>query len=115
MEDIGFWACFQSLVQGRVEEGNLVAGERFWEVLHSPGAAAALIIRSTRNAAEAVSCSFDFQGARLTCTPGCLTQRETLTFHLVPEKECRLRRGEWEGTVDQALDAILDQLVWARD
>jgi hypothetical protein len=109
------WDRFQALAAGRIQEGNALAGERLWEIVNSPGIEAWLVIQSTRHPTDLVACSLDPKRNLLTCSPGPAIPSGPLAFHLLGEPVERLRRGEWEGTLDQALNLILDQLIWTEE
>jgi hypothetical protein len=115
MEHIEIWDRFQSLAAGRVHEGNAVAGERLWEIVTLPDTEPRFIIQSTKHPADLVACSLDSKANLLTCSPGPANHSGPLTFHLLGEPVDRLRRGAWEGTLDQALNLILDQLLWTEE
>jgi hypothetical protein len=107
----GWWDRFQSLAEVRVQEGNLVAGERLWHIVKSPDVVQALIIQSTRHPADFVECSLDGQSRVLTCRQGSAIGSGVLSFQL-PEAPLP---AEGRCTVEQALGLILDQLVWLED
>ncbi len=117
MEHIEIWDRFRSLAAGRVHEGNMLAGERLWEIVNSPDREARLnlTIQSTKHPADLVACRLDPKANLLTCSPGPANHSGPLTFDLLGEPVERLRRGAWEGTLDQALNLILDQLLWTEE
>jgi hypothetical protein len=107
-ERTGWWDRFQNLAEIRVQEGNLLAGERLWQIVKSPDVMQALIIQSTRHPADFVECSVDRQARVLTCRSGSAIGSGILSFSMreASESEC---------TIEQALGLILDQLTWADD
>jgi hypothetical protein len=108
-EHIQCWNQFQSLAEGRVNEGNLVAGERLWELVKSPDPAGRLIIRSSSEPADCVECSLD--AGVLTCRPGPAIECDALVFRVAADTAGMLLADEPRFTLDQALTMILDQLV----
>src|SRR5215469_15869626 len=79
-EHIQCWNQFQSLAEGRVNEGNLVAGERLWELVKSSDPAGRLIIRSSSDPADSVECSLN--AGVLTCRSGSRIECDALEFRL---------------------------------
>jgi len=108
-EHIQCWNLFQSLAEGRVKEGNLVAGERLWEVVKPPDRASRLIIRSSSNPDDCVECSLD--AGILTCQPGSAIECDSLVFRLAGDTAGMVLADEHRFTLDQALTMMLDQLV----
>jgi hypothetical protein len=108
----GIWERFRGLAERYIEEGNVVAGERLWEVVPSPQPATVLTIRSTRRAGDSVECAFDASTGAIVCAPGPAVPAATVTFHAHPDLPGKVRRGELICTVDEAINLILDELVW---
>lgn len=106
------WQRFRCLAEQRIGEGNLEAGERLWEVVHSPLATTALTIRSTRWTADAIECVLDVEAGALTCAPGEALAAAPWNFQVVPHSRGMVRRGGVDFTIDQAVNVILDELVW---
>jgi hypothetical protein len=106
------WDRFRSSAEHHVGEGNLEAGERLWEIVDCSAAAAALTIRSTSWTADAIDCALDFESGNLTCAPGQAIPAAPLTFQVVRERPGIFRRGGVEFTIDEAVNLILDELVW---
>jgi hypothetical protein len=107
------WRQFRALAQRHIDEGNLVAGERIWEIVQSGDPATWLTIRSTRWAADSVDCVFDVSTGSLTCAPGAAIAAPPLTFQVLPGGI--VRRGGVECTIDEAVNLILDELVWKEE
>ena len=93
--------------------GQSIAGERLWEIVQSGDPAAALTIRSTRWAADSVDCVFDVSTGSLTCAPGAAIAAPALTFQVLPSGI--IRRGGMECTIDEAVNLVLDELVWKEE
>ena len=106
------WRRFRCLAERHIEEGNLVAGERLWEIVPSPDESAALTIRSTRWTSDSVECAYDASTGALTCAPGTAIVAPTLTFHVCTDDPGMFRRGGVDCTVDEAVALVLDELVW---
>jgi hypothetical protein len=106
-ERVAWWEQFQSLAELRVQEGNLLCGERLWQIVKSPDKTGTLLIQSTRHPDDSVECSLDLQTAVLRCRPGTDMESPGLMY--------RLQRDDGECSVEQALHWILDQLVWRED
>lgn len=101
------WQRFQMLVEHRVCEGNILAGERLWEILKSPGVGLGITIRSTRYASGSVECSLDPESGVLTCRAGVENRLEPLELRVLGAfVDCALGR---------AIDRILDELVGIED
>jgi hypothetical protein len=109
VEHIQCWNQFQSLAEGRVNEGNLVAGERLWELVKSPDPAGRLVIRSSSDPADSFECSLN--AGVLTCRPGSAIECDALEFRLAGDGAGMLLADEHRFTVEQALTMILDTLV----
>jgi hypothetical protein len=103
---------FRTVAERHVKEGNLLAGERLWEVVQSPDGTTLLTIRSTRWAADSVECAFDATTGALTCAPGPAIAAPTLVFQILPDAPGMVRRGGVECTIDEAVNLVLDELVW---
>ena len=84
VEHIHCWNRFQSLAEGRIHKGNLVAGERLWELVKSPDPGRRLTIRSSSDPADFVECSLDTSAGVLTCRPGSAIECDALVFRLPP-------------------------------
>jgi len=112
VEYIQCWNRFQSLAEGRIHEGNLVAGERLWELVKSPDLGTRLIIRSSIDPAEFVECSLDPGAGVLRCRPGSETECDALVFRLADDTADRLLVDDRQFTCEQAVTMILDRLVW---
>jgi hypothetical protein len=112
VEHIQCWNRFQSLAESRIHEGNLVAGERLWELLKSPDPRGRLIIRSSRDPAVFIECSFDPGAGILTCRLGSAIECDALAFRLAGDTVGMLWVDERQFRPEQALTMILDQLVW---
>jgi hypothetical protein len=112
VERIQCWNRFQSLAEGRIHEGNLVAGERLWELVKSPHPARRLIIRSSIDPADFVECSLDPGAGVLTCRPGSAIECDDLVFRLAGDTADMLLVDDRQFTLEQALTMILDRLVW---
>ena len=108
-EHIQCWNQFQSLAEGRVNEGNLVAGECLWELVKSSDPAGRLIIRSSSDPADSVECSLN--AGVLTCRPGSAIECEALEFRLAGDITGMPLADEHRFTLEQALTMILDKLV----
>jgi hypothetical protein len=108
-EHIQCWNRFQSLAEGRINEGNLVAGERLWELVKTPDPAGRLIIRSTSDAAGFVECSL--HAGVLTCRLGSALECDALVFRLADDASGMPLGDEHRFALEQALTRILDQLV----
>jgi len=108
-EHIHCWNLFQSLAEGRIKEGNLVAGERLWELVKSPNSASRLIIRSSSDPDDCVECSLD--AGILTCQPGSAIERNALVFRLAGDTAGMVLADKHRFTLDQALTMVLDRLV----
>jgi len=108
-EHIQCWNQFQSLAEGRVNEGNLVAGERLWELVKSPDPTGGLIIRSSSDPADSFECSLN--AGVLTCRPGSAIECDALEFRLAGDTVGMLLADEHRFTLEQALTTILDTLV----
>ena len=108
-EHIQCWNRFQSLAEGRVNEGNLVAEECLWELVKSADPADRLIIRSSNHPSESFECSFD--AGVLTCRPGSAIECDALEFRLAGDTPGMLLADEHRFTPEQALTMILDTLV----
>jgi hypothetical protein len=104
------WDRFRSSAEHHVGEGNLEAGERLWEIVDS--SEAALTIRSTSWTADAIECALDIESGKLTCAPGQAIPAAPLTFQVVRDRAGTFRRGGVEYTIDEAVNLILDELVW---
>ena len=113
--DTNFWNRFRCLAERRVSEGNVVAGERLWELVPSSGWESRFIVRSTKYLCDCVECSLDLESGFITCTPGSATDSSQVRFQLLEGKHGKLRRDGVECTIDQAVAWILDQLVWVED
>ena len=109
VEHIQCWKQFQSLAEGRVNEGNLVAGERLWELVKSPDPAGRLVIRSSSDPADSFECSLN--AGVLTCRPGSAIECDALEFRLAGDSAGMLLADEHRFTLEQALTMILDTLV----
>jgi hypothetical protein len=105
------WNLFQSLAEGRIKEGNLVAGERLWELVKSSDPSNRLIIRSSSDPDDCVECSLD--SGILTCQPGSAIECGALVFRLAGDTVGMVLADEHRFTLDQALTMMLDQLVSA--
>jgi hypothetical protein len=112
VEYIQCWNRFQSLAEGRIDEGNLVAGERLWELVKSQDPGRRLVIRSSIDPADFVECSLDLGAGVLTCRPGSAIECDTLVFRLADGTAGRLLVDERQFTLEQAVTMILDKLVW---
>ena len=108
-EHIQCWNQFQSLAEGRVKEGNLVAGECLWELVKSPDPVGRLIIRSSSDPADSIECWLD--AGVLTCRPGSAIEGDALEFRLAGDSFGK-PSDEHRFTLEQALTMILDKLVW---
>lgn len=108
-EHIQCWNYFQSLAEGRVNEGNLVAGKRLWELVKSSDPAGRLIIRSSSDPADSFECWLN--AGVLTCRPGSAIECDALEFRLAGDTAGMLSADEHQLTIEQALTTILDQLV----
>ena len=108
-EHIQCWNQFQSLAEARVNEGNLVAGERLWELVKLPDPAGRLIIRSSNDPDHFVECSL--HAGVLTCRPGSAIECDALVFRFAGDTAGMLLADEHRFTLEQALTIILDQLV----
>ena len=114
-EHIRFWDRFQSLAEQRIREGNLVSGEQLWEIVTSPGVAPRFTIQSTRHAAESLECSLNLETGVLTCRPGTAIKADPLNFHILRGIADTLRRNCENCTLEQAMDLILDELLWIEE
>jgi hypothetical protein len=106
------WRRFRTIAERHIEEGNLVAGERLWEIIAADDSRW-LTIRSTRWAADSVECVFDASTGSLTCAPGAAISAPPLTFQVLPGG--LVRRGGVECTIDEAVNLVLDELVWKEE
>ena len=106
------WNRFQSLTEGRIHEGNVVAGERLWELVKSPDPGRQLIIRSSIDPADFVECSLDPGAGVLTCQPGSAIECDVLVFRLADDTAGGLLVDDRQFSLEQAVTMILDQLVW---
>jgi hypothetical protein len=106
------WRQFRTLAERHIQEGNLVAGERLWEVVPADDDSW-LTIRSTRWAADSVECVFDAVTGSLTCAPGAAIAAPPFTFQVLPGGT--VRRGGVECTLDEAVNLVLDELVWKEE
>lgn len=105
------WNQFQSLAEGRVKEGNLVAGECLWELVKWPDPEGRLVIRSSSDPADSVECSLN--AGVLTCRPGSAIECDALEFRLAGDSVGIPSADEHRFTLEQALTMILDKLVSA--
>jgi hypothetical protein len=110
-----FWDSFQQLACLRVRECNALAGEQVWIAAAASSSSLTLIVRSITSPADSVACSFNVHRGILTCSPGPEIKARKCQFHLVDETSGTLRRGSEELTLDEAIDEILGQLVWAHE
>jgi len=109
------WQQFQSLAEARVLEGNIVAGERLWEVVKSADLGGVLIIQSTRRPANSVKCSVNARERLLTCQSGSAFGQPVLAFYVRGGSTVQLCCGQGEFTLHEALSQVLDQLVWTEE
>jgi hypothetical protein len=114
-EDGTIWERFRFLAACRVQEGNLVAGERLWEIVDSSGGAPLFTIQSTTDANDSLECSLDPQTGVLNCRPGPSIKTSALRFELPGGTGGQLRRDGADCTLDQAIALLLDQLVWVEE
>jgi len=112
LTSVDVWTQFRCLTEHHVDEGNFVAGERLWEVVPSDEPADVLTIRSTRSIAHAIECAFDDSCGALTCAPGAAIAVRPLTFQVLPELPGIVRCDGRDYTVDEAVNRVLDELVW---
>src|SRR3954447_8079591 len=68
--DLEFWYCFQRIIEQRLSEGNILAGERLWELAPSSGPEPRFTIRATGYQADCIECELDLESNVLSCTPG---------------------------------------------
>lgn len=114
-EDAGFWDEFRRHTENRVREGNILAGERLWELVLSSSPGSRLMVRSTKHGADRIECTMDLGSRLLTCVPGSAIGSDPLIFHLIEGTSWKLARDGVECTIDQAVAWILDRLVWLED
>ncbi len=115
VQAVQFWERFRSLAGRRVEEGNILCGERLWVVAAQPGAAQPLTIRSTSDPTDLVECSLDLESGVVTCIPGAAIRAGALQFETLGATTACLRSDGALYSVEQALDMVLDELVWMED
>jgi hypothetical protein len=97
------WDQFRCSAGRHVDEGNLEAGERLWEIVDPPESGGVLTIRSTSLPADAIECALDVESGHLTCA--------TMTFQVLRDQPGMFRRGGIDYTIDEAVNLILDELV----
>ena len=114
-KEMGFWDKFQCLAEQRVREGNLLAGERLWEIGRSPGMPHMFTIRSTMDPADFLECSLDGEAGVLTCNPGSAIKADPMRFRVCGGTAGALWREGRDCTLDQAISLILDELVWIEE
>ena len=114
-KETGLWDRFQCVAEQRIKEGNLLAGERLWEIGRSPGMPHTFTIRSTIDPADFLECSLDGEAGVLTCTPGSAIRADPLRFQVSGETAGALGREGRDFTLEQAIFLILDELVWIED
>lgn len=105
MTSVDVWTRFRCLTEHHINEGNFVAGERLWAVVASSNT---LTIRSTRSGAHAIECAFDDASGRLTCAAGA----DPLAFRVLLDRPGMLRFGRRNYTIAEAVNLVLDELVW---
>lgn len=92
------------LAECRVEESNILAGERLWDIVEVPGPGQSLVIRSTRRPGGFLDCSLDSDAGTVTCRPGPAVDSAPLTFQLAE------RRADLPCALKQFIVLILDEL-----
>jgi len=108
------WGRFQDLVEQRLSEGNIVAGEPQWKVVRPAAEASRFTIRGSGYASSSLECSLDADSGVLKC--GCAgSGGELLSWHLVEGTADTLRQDGVDYTIGQAVNLALDKLVWPDD
>lgn len=110
-ERLAVWNRFRSLSQQRIQEGNVVAGERLWTLVDAAAGVPGFTIVHAGCSEDSVVCSLDLASWTLTCTPGPTAGCAALTFALTGRSRIRLRHEGRERTLDEAVTLILDALV----
>ena len=101
--DAEIWDRFRCSAGRHVDEGNLEAGERLWEIVDPPEAGGVLTIRSTSLSADSIECALDIESGNLTCA--------SMIFQVLRDQSGMFRRGGKDYTIDEAVNLILDELV----
>jgi len=114
-KDTEFWERFHRMTEQRVVEGNVVAGERLWEIERTPCVPLSFTIRSTIDPSDFVECSLNVEASVVTCRPGPVIKGGPLAFRLTGAALQALQHHTEECTVEQAIGLILDRLVWIGD
>ncbi len=106
----GFWDRFLQEATLRVDECNAIAGEILWRTAASPDPSPLFTVQSVGRPENSLECTFDFDLGKLTCKPGCAAR--PLVFQLVDGGTGTLRRGRTKVSLKDAVEQILDELVW---
>jgi hypothetical protein len=99
----------------RVQEGNLLAGEPVWRIATHSGEPRRFTIQSTAALADFMECSLDLERGLLTCSRGEAIGSTPLRFELPAGDIGTLRCGTAQYTLDEAVLAMLDELVWTEE
>jgi hypothetical protein len=114
-KDTEFWKWFHRMTEERIVEGNVLAGERLWEIQSTPCVPLSFTIRSTIDPSDFLECSLDIEAGVVTCSPGPVIEGDPLAFRLSGAAVHPLQHNRGECTVEQAIGLILDRLVWIGD
>jgi hypothetical protein len=114
-KDTEFWKLFHRLTEQRVVEGNVLAGERLWEIGSIPCVPLSFTIRSTIDPYDFLECSWDAKAGVVTCRPGPAIKAGLIVFRLTRAVVPSLQHDTEECTVEQAIGLMLDRLVWIGD
>lgn len=104
---------FQRLAEDLIGEGNFLAEERLWEVRMS--GPMSITISSVQWEGNAIECTFDPDAGSLRCCPGAVIGHKPLVFDVVPDQNGILRRCGADLTLEEAVQLVLDELVWMDD
>lgn len=104
-KDTEFWKRFHRMTEQRVVEGNVLAGERLWEIGSTPCVPLSFTIRSTIDPSDFLECSLDAEAGVVTCRPGPSIKAGTLAFRLTGAAVQPLQHDTEECTVEQAIDS----------
>ena len=110
-----FWKRFHQMTEQRVVEGNVLAGERLWEIPSTPCGPFSFTIRSTIDPSDFVECSLDAEASVVTCRPEPVIKAGPLAFRLTGAAGQPLQHDTEECTVEQAIGLMLDRLVCIGD
>ena len=109
------WSLLRRLAEQRVSEGNIVAGERLWELVPSSSEELQFTIRSIRDQSDSIECLLDPETGVLTCKTGAVINGESLTFQLLGGTCWKMQCAGKNCTIDEVIARMLDQLIWIED